>query len=101
MICLSVLCSCSAGGGGEPKFEMKATVTALGEKLEVNVTEAEYAEGIYWIIISENTEILNSKGEKISREEIAVGDELKITYNGQVMMSYPPQVVARKIEITE
>lgn len=100
MICLSVLFSCS-DGGGEPKFEMKATVTALGEKLEVSVTEAEYAEGVYWIIISDETELLSSLGEKISRDEIAVGDELIITYNGQVMMSYPPQVVARKIQIIE
>ena len=100
MICLSTLYSCN-DGGGEPRFEMKATVTALGEKLEVDVTEAEYAEGIYWIIISDITEITNSKGEKISRDEIDVGDKVIITYNGQVMMSYPPQVVARKIEITE
>ena len=100
MICLSALYSCNEGGG-EPKFEMKATVTSLGEKLEVNVTEAEYAEGIYWIIISEETEILNFDGKAISREEISVGDELIITYNGQVMMSYPPQVVARKIKISK
>ena len=100
MICLSALYSCN-DGGGEPKFEMKATVTALEEKLEVNVTEAEYAEGIFWVIISESTEITNSKGEKISREEISVGDELKITYNGQVMMSYPPQVAALKIQIIQ
>ena len=100
MICVSALFSCS-DVGGDPKFEMKATVTALGEKLEVNVTEAEYAEGIYWIIISEETEILSSDGKNTSREEISVGDELIITYNGQVMMSYPPQVVARKIQMGE
>ena len=100
MICLSTLYSCN-DGGGEPNFEMKATVTDLGEKLEVDVTEAEYAEGIYWIIISESTEITNPKGEKISRDEIAIGDKVIITYNGQVMMSYPPQVAAIKIEITK
>ncbi len=98
MVCLSTLYSCSEG---EPRFEMKAEVAGLSEKLEVNVTEAEYAEGIYWIIISEETEILNSDGKKISRDEIAMGDKVIITYNGQVMMSYPPQVAAIKIEITK
>ena len=100
MICVSALFSCN-DGAGESKFEMKATVTELSEKLEVNVTEAEYAEGIYWIIISEETEIVNSDGKTVSREEISVGDELIITYNGQVMMSYPPQVAAQKIKISK
>ena len=100
MICISVLFSCSEGGA-EPEFKMKATVTALGEKLEVDVTESKYAEGIYWIIISDKTEILDAKGKKISRDEIAVGTELAITYNGQVMMSLPPQVVALKIQLTK
>ena len=28
---------------------------------------------------------------------INVGDKVEITYGGQVMMSYPPQIVAKKI----
>ena len=98
MICISLLFSC-AEDGSDTEFKMKATVTGLSEKLEVDVTEAEYAEGPYWIIISEETELLDSDGKEISRDEISVGDEIIIFYNGQVMMSYPPQVAARKIQV--
>ena len=100
MICISLLFSCSEGGA-DTEFKMKATVTALGEKLEVDVTEAEYAEGTYWIIVSDTTEILNGEGKKIIRDEISVGDEITITYNGQVMMSLPPQVAALKIQLVK
>lgn len=96
MICVSTLYSCGEGGK-EPDFKMKATVTELSEKLMVEVTEAEYAEGPFWIIISESTEIVDSNGKKISRDEIKVDDEIEIIYNGQVMMSFPPQVAALKI----
>ena len=97
MICVSTLYSCTEGG--EPEFKMKATVTELSEKILVDVTEAEYAEGPFWIIISDTTEIVNSDGNKISRDEIKVGDEIEIIYNGQMMMSLPPQVAARKIKV--
>ena len=79
-------------------FEMKAVVTALGEKIEVNVTEAEYATGPFWIITSSNTDFFDRNGEKISKADIKVGDTLVIAYNGQVMMSYPPQVSAISVK---
>ena len=82
-------------------FEMKAVVTALGEKIEVDVTEAQYATGPFWIITSSETVFLDKKGDKISKDDINVGDTLVITYNGQVMMSYPPQVVAIEIKKCE
>ena len=79
-------------------FEMKAVVTALGEKIEVDVTEAEYAAGPFWIITSEETEFTDKNGKKISKDDIKIGDTVIITYNGQVMMSYPPQAVALAIK---
>ena len=79
-------------------FEMKAVVTALGEKIEVNVTESEYATGPFWIITSSETVFLDKNGDKISKADIRVGDTLVITYNGQVMMSYPPQVSAISVK---
>jgi hypothetical protein len=78
-------------------FKMTALVTALGEKIEVNVTESEYATGPFWIITSSNTAFLDKNGEKISKSDIKVGDAVEIVYNGQMMMSLPPQVVAREI----
>ena len=106
ILAFPALASCSAedDGTGAPtsdganSFSMKAEVTSLGEKIEVNVTEAEYASGIYWIITSENTEFLDKSGKKISKEDIKVGDTVYITYNGQIMMSYPPQVAALSIK---
>lgn len=85
-------------GGADVKVKMTATVDELGEKITVTVIESEYAYGVYWVITG-NDEFYNKNGEKISRDEICVGDTVEIIYNGQVMMSYPPQIVARKITV--
>ena len=81
----------------EGDFKMIATVTDLGEKIAVDVIEAEYASGIHWVIISDQTAIVTEDGYKLSRDDIKVGDKVEITYNGQVMMSLPPQIVAISI----
>lgn len=78
-------------------FTMKATVKDVGEKIEVDVTEAEYAEGIYWIVTSTATDIRDQSENVIAKSDLSAGDFVEITYNGQVMMSYPPQVVAISI----
>ena len=78
-------------------FKMEAEVTAVGEKIEVEVTKAEYATGPFWIITSDKTAFFDENGGKISKSDIKAGDSVVIVYNGQVMMSYPPQVVALEI----
>ena len=80
------------------RFKMIATVEGVGDVLEVNVTEAEYASGRYWVIVGESTEIYSESGAPASLDSLRVGDRLEIYYNGQVMMSYPPQIVALKIK---
>jgi hypothetical protein len=82
-------------------FKMTAVVTAPGEKIEVDVVESEYASGPFWILTSESTSFVNELGEKIDKSDLSVGDTVIITYNGQVMMSYPPQIVAKRIVILE
>ena len=107
VLTLSLLASCApnenggdnGGGGGGQTFTLKATVNAVGEKIEVDVIEGEYASGIYWVIVSDETELIGKNGKKIAKDDIKVGDTLEIVYNGQVMMSYPPQIVARKITV--
>ncbi len=101
MLALCTLYACDGGGEGEAPsgFTMRATVKAVREKIEVDVTEAEYASGIYEIIISDVTEIYNKEGEAVDRSAITEGAELLIVYNGQTMLSLPPQVVARKITV--
>ncbi len=91
------LVSCKSDEPG--RVYMTATVVALGEKIEVEVTRSNYTSGNHLVIISKNTEIYNKKGEKVTRDAISVGDELEIIYNGQVMLSYPAQIVAHKITI--
>ena len=97
---LALLTLCPTGcKREEPSFKLKARVLALGEKLEVDVIEGEYASGLYWVITSDKTKILGVDGKRLELSDIAVGDTLEIIYNGQVMMSYPAQIVARKITV--
>ncbi len=86
--------------GAEDRFTLTGTVTAIGEKVEVEVTEGSYgASGPYWVITSDSTGYYNKEGKKIARSDLRVGDTVEIVYGGQVMMSYPPQVVARSIAV--
>ena len=91
-------CEKSEDNGLKDLFQMKTKVTAVSEKIEVEVIESEYTSGVYWIITSDDTVFENSKGKKIAKDDIKPGDTVIITYNGQIMMSYPPQTVAIKIQ---
>ena len=76
---------------------MIARVDGLSDRLEVTVTESEYAYGVYWVIISDITTITDREGNHITPSDIRVGDTVEIYYSGQVMLSYPPQIVAHNI----
>ena len=101
----SVLSGCSllnimpdSIGGDVEGAKMTAEVVFVGDKLEVNVIEGEYgASGPYWVITSSETVIVDQSGKRISK--LNVGDKIEIIYSGQVMMSYPPQIVAKKITL--
>ena len=79
------------------RVKMTAVVEGVGQKLEVTVTDSEYTFGIHWVITPDSTVYLDASGEPISRGDIKVGDTVEIWYSGQVMLSYPPQIVAHKI----
>lgn len=105
LLALGALSSCGGKNaenentdGADDKFVMYAEITNVTDKIEVNVYEAEYAEGTYWINTDAGTKITDENENKISRSDLSIGDKIKITYNGQVAMSYPPQVFAREIE---
>ena len=85
------------GGTDMENVKMIAEITAIGEKIEVNVTESEYTFGVHWVNIDKNTKIYNETGLEVSKTALAVGDIVQILYSGQVMMSYPPQIVALRI----
>lgn len=100
---LSTLTSCSLfvkGDADMTDVKMTATVTAIGDRLEVEVTESENgALGPFWIITGIETKVYDSNGHRVPLSSLKVGDTVEITYGGQMMMSFPPQVVAKKIQI--
>ena len=80
-------------------FALKAIVKSTEEagRIEVEVIESDYAFGIYWVLINDKTAFCDSNGNAVSADSVKAGDTIEITYGGQVMMSYPPQIVASKI----
>ena len=101
-VALGVLSSCSASSGANEigdGVSMVAVVDAVGERIEVTVTESEYTSGVHWVITSDETAFFNKNGEKIEKSDVKVGDKVEIIYSGQVMMSYPPQIVARSVKV--
>ena len=79
--------------------KMRAVIKEIGEKIEVEVTESEYTFGIHWVITHSSTAYYGKAGESITRSDLNVGDTVEILYSGQVMLSYPPQIVAAKITV--
>ncbi|MBQ9802063.1 MAG: hypothetical protein IJW51_03210 [Clostridia bacterium] len=98
---LLALCACEEKPEETPppdgSVHMTATIKGMGEKIEVEVLESDYASGIYLVITGEQTAYLDSEGNTLSRTDLSVGDTVEIFYSGQVMMSLPPQIVAAKI----
>lgn len=79
---------------------MVAEIVAIGDKIEVEVIDGEYgASGIYWVNVGETTVFKDADGGSIEPSDLSVGDQIEIIYSGQVMMSYPPQIMARKITL--
>ena len=104
LLILMALTACDTAGSGDntnigDEFKLTATVIAVNEKIEVDVVESQYASGIYLVITSTETKYYDNAGNEISREEIRAGDTVEILYGGQVMMSYPPQIVAARITV--
>ena len=97
LLALVLPCLLSTGcSESEDVVKMTARVTAIGDKIEVEVIESEYTSGPYHVITSDDT-VFQKNGIKINRDGIKVGDTVEIYYSGQVMLSYPPQIVAHKI----
>lgn len=79
------------------KIMMLAKVKSTDDELIVEVIRSEYTFGIHVVLTFEQTRFEDSFGREISLSEIKTGDILEIYYNGQVMMSYPPKIVAHRI----
>lgn len=80
--------------------KMTAIIKNIGDKIEVEVIEGQYGvSGIYWVNVSGDTVYTDTNNVRLPASALKVGDTVEITYGGQVMMSYPPQIVALKIQI--
>lgn len=79
---------------------MTAKINAISDRIEVEVIEGDYeVSGIYWVRFSQDTVVIDKNGHKASISSLKVGDTVEITYSGQVMQSFPPQIVAKAIRI--
>ena len=97
---LLLLFSCENNEPERERFTLTATVAELGEKIAVEIIEAPGENtGIFLVITPDSTVYLDEGGREISRTDISVGDKVRITYSGQVMMSYPAQIVAHEIRV--
>ena len=89
---------CACGGNKDmpsTDFSLVAKITAVGDRIEAEIIESENGmQGPVWIITSEDTVYTTEAGKAIFRRDLAAGDVITVYYGGQVMMSYPPQVVA-------
>ena len=83
----------------ENQFIMKAKIISINEKIEVEVIYDEYATGTYLVITSNETEFIGLFGAPITKNDLNEGAVIEIVYGGQVMMSIPPQIVAKKIKV--
>ena len=113
ILSIALLASCAGGasdktpsGESEPQGEtfvkMTATVLNVTDRLEVDVIEGEYgASGIFWVNVSNETTVTDRDGAKLTLADIKKGSTVEIKYGGQVMMSYPPQISAISIKISE
>ena len=82
------------------EFVLKSIVKKIeNDRLVVEIIESDYAFGVYHILTFDTTKYYNKNGSQITRQGIMVGDTVEITYSGQTMLSYPPQVVAYQIRL--
>lgn len=93
------LMACNVNKGEEMdqsniKVSFIAEIISIEENILVNVLESQYTSGEHILIITDKTQYLDSDGNKIEKSNLNVGDKIKVDYSGQVMLSYPPQVVA-------
>ncbi len=96
-ISIFTLGGCNKAQGS--KVTMEAKILNVNNNLLVEVTKSEYAFGEYVLLLNDATKYYNKNGNAISKQNLAVGDIIKVEYSGQVMLSIPPQVVAHKITV--
>ena len=83
----------------EERFILRGVVLSTEERLMIEVIESEYAFGEYVVLLNGDTQFADREGKPSSPAALAAGQTVEVVYGGQVMMSYPPQIVARAVQI--
>ena len=78
---------------------ISGTVTAVNNRIELLADETEISSGPYSVIITDTTEFYFENGGKAALDDVKTGHKVEISFNGQVMLSYPAQIVAHKVVI--
>ena len=86
-------------GGESVPFVFRGTVFEVSELLGVQMEETEYSSGPYHVITGEETTYFDESGAPTSRDSVKIGSVIEVTFSGQVMMSYPPKISAKSIQI--
>ena len=87
----------------EGEVVYRGRVTKLGDKreMEMEIVDSTIAFGPYRVLIGDSTTFYGASGEEIDRETIELDDIIEVVFSGQVMMSYPPQIAAKRVYIAE
>lgn len=78
---------------------ISGTVTAVTSRIEILADETEISSGPYSVIITDDTDFYFANGAKAAIDDVDIGQKVEITFSGQVMLSYPAQIVAHKVVI--
>lgn len=104
LVAASVLLMFSCGGTDPDvtnEYKLRGVVELVArDYIEIRITEAQYASGTYRVLINKATKIYGKDGKSASAASIRLEDTVTVTYNGQVMRSMPPQVVATRISVS-
>ncbi|NLK96465.1 MAG: DUF3221 domain-containing protein [Epulopiscium sp.] len=85
------------------KVSFEAVVIENGENLivvpDTSSNEAKASDKI--VVHTNNASIMDANNQEIQIEDIPIGHIVEITYNGEIMESYPAQISADKIQLHE
>jgi len=99
-VLLVTVCLAVAGcAKSTPSYTLTGTVNDIGNHIDFTVIENSYASGIFWAITDSQTVYVFDDGEAAERTDITAGVEITVEYSGQIMMSYPGQIYAKKVII--
>lgn len=77
-------------------YVFKGIIKSLDNQkhIEMDIVDSDVAFGIYWVLVGNQTDFVDKNGITITRNDLKVGDTIEVTFSGQVMMSFPPQISA-------